>query len=80
MRTLPTGMYQMIGKSSRQKLMKERLPLHHAAITLPDGECVEVFKKAKESDSWKGELAKVDRFSRNFLYITACEIEPKCFR
>jgi hypothetical protein len=52
--------------------LQERLPLHHAAITLADEECVEFFNNFNISKVLMGEWGKVDRFSKNVLHVAAC--------
>jgi hypothetical protein len=62
------------------KLLEERLPLHHAAIILPDNECVEFFKEFKLSEKPIGDWVKVDRSSMNILHIAASEIKVQSVR
>lgn len=66
--------------SWRLKLLEERLPLHHAAITLPDKECVEFFKEFKMSEKPIGEWLKVDRSFKNVLHIAASETKIQSVR
>jgi hypothetical protein len=66
--------------SWRLKLLEERLPLHHAAITLPDEECVEFFHKFKISNVLMDDWGKVDRFSKNVLHVAACEFKIQSVR
>lgn len=65
--------------SWRLKLLQERLPLQHAAITLPDEECVEFFHRFKISNASMDDWGKVDRFSKNVLHVAACEFKVKVF-
>ncbi|KAH8589032.1 hypothetical protein B0O99DRAFT_637908 [Bisporella sp. PMI_857] len=67
-------------ESWRLELLKDRLPLHHAAITLPDSECVEFFKAWKKSENPADKWTKVDRYSNNILHITACELKIQAVR
>jgi hypothetical protein len=67
-------------KSWRLKLLKDRLPLHHAAITLPDSECVEFFSAFRISEKSTDEWGKLDRFSKNVLHIAATELKVKSVR
>jgi GNAT superfamily N-acetyltransferase len=67
-------------KSWRLKLLQERLPLHHAAITLADNDCVEFFKAFKKSETLADAWAKVDRYAKNVLHISACELKVKSVR
>ncbi|KAK0119471.1 hypothetical protein ONS95_010919 [Cadophora gregata] len=56
--------------------LKERLPLHHAAQSLPDGECVKHFqcaKKAEESEQW----SMTDRHGNNVLHQAALGTKAK---
>ena len=62
-------------KSWRLVILKDRLPLHHAAITLRDSECVEFFKAWKTGAKLADEWTKVDRYSNNLLHIAACELK-----
>jgi len=66
--------------SWRLKLLEERLPLHHAAITLPDEECMEFFHNFKISNVLMDEWGKVDRFSKNVLHVAACEFKVQSVR
>ncbi|CZR56632.1 uncharacterized protein PAC_06521 [Phialocephala subalpina] len=66
--------------SWRLKLLQERLPLQHAAFTLPDGECVEFFNKFKISNMSMDDWGKVDRFSKNALHVAACEFKVQSVR
>jgi len=67
-------------KSWRLELLKDRLPLHHATITLPDSECVEFFRAWKTSENPADEWTKVDRYSNNALHIAACELKVQTVR
>lgn len=67
-------------KSSRQEPLKDRLPLRHAAITLPDSECVEFFRAWKTSDNPADEWTKLGRHSNNVLHIAACELKAQTVR
>ncbi|KAE9364854.1 hypothetical protein N431DRAFT_111710 [Stipitochalara longipes BDJ] len=64
-------------KSWRLVLLKDRLPLHHAALTLSDSECVEFFSAFEMSDKLGDEWVKLDRSSKNVLHIAASELKPK---
>ena len=66
--------------SWRLKLLEERLPLHYAAIILPDNECVEFFKEFKLSEKQIEDWVKVDRFSKNILHIAASETKAQSVR
>jgi len=60
-----------------QNALQKQLPLHHAASTRPDDECVELFKKGEVSiDEW----SKLDRSSRNVLHVAAYECKPNTVR
>lgn len=61
----------------RLKLLQTRLPLHHATITLPDNECVELFKKFKKTETFKDHWVKVDRFHNNVLHVAASALTVK---
>jgi len=61
--------------SWRLNLLQERLPLHHAAITLSDEKCMEFFQKFKLLNVSMDEWGKVDRLSKNVLHFTACEFK-----
>lgn len=67
-------------KSWRLRLLKDRLPLHHAAITLPDSECVEFFRAWKTAEKSADEWTKLDRHSKNVLHIAACELKAQTVR
>ena len=67
-------------KSWRLELLKDRLPLHHAIITLPDSECVEFFRAWKSDENSADEWTKVDRYSNNVLHIAACELKIQTVR
>ncbi|KAK6532458.1 hypothetical protein TWF281_006646 [Arthrobotrys megalospora] len=67
-------------KPWRLKLLQERLPLHHAAKTLPDEECVEFFRNFKVTGSPVDQWSKVDRLSNNILHTTVCELKGKSAR
>lgn len=65
-------------KSSRRlKLLQDRLPLHHATITLSDSECVDFYKEFKKSENSGEDWVKVDRFRKNVLHLAACELKIK---
>jgi len=63
--------------SWRLALLKDRLPLHHAVLTLSDIECVEFFTTFKNSDKPNDEWIKVDRSRMNVLHIAAGEVDPQ---
>jgi hypothetical protein len=67
-------------KSWRLELLKDRLPLHHAAITLPDSECKEVFRAWKSDENPADKWTKLDRYSNNVLHIAACELKVQTVR
>jgi GNAT superfamily N-acetyltransferase len=67
-------------KSWRLELLKDRLPLHHATITLPDSECVEFFRAWKSDKNPADEWTKVERYSNNVLHIAACELKVQTVR
>jgi GNAT superfamily N-acetyltransferase len=67
-------------ESWRLALLKTRLPLHHAATTLSDRECVEVFEAFKSSDKPSDEWVKVDRAAMNLLHIAAGKLKPQSVR
>lgn len=67
-------------KSWRLELLKDRLPLHHATMTLPDSECVEFFKAWKSDENPADEWTKVERYSNNVLHIAACELKVQTVR
>lgn len=67
-------------KSWRLKLLKERLPLHYAAFTLPDSECVAFFKAWKTEKNSPEEWIKLDRYSNNIMHIAACEFKAQTVR
>ncbi|EHL00977.1 hypothetical protein M7I_3095 [Glarea lozoyensis 74030] len=61
-------------KSWRLELLKDRLPFHHAIITLPDSEAW------KSDENPADEWAKADRYSNNVLHIAACELKIQTVR
>ena len=67
-------------KSWRLELLKDRLPLHHATITLSDSECVEFFRAWKSDENPADEWTKVDRYSNNVLHVAACELKIQTVR
>ncbi|EPE26563.1 hypothetical protein GLAREA_02476 [Glarea lozoyensis ATCC 20868] len=67
-------------KSWRLELLKDRLPFHHAIITLPDSECVEFLRAWKSDENPADEWAKADRYSNNVLHIAACELKIQTVR
>lgn len=65
----------------RLELLKERLPLHHAIVTLPDDECVQFFNSFKANvDNQSYDWNKVDRHSDNALHIAVQELKAKSLR
>jgi GNAT superfamily N-acetyltransferase len=64
----------------RQKMLQERLPLHHAVSTLPDNECLEFLKSSQISNASIDGWSKLDRFSENVLHVAAYELKARSVR
>ncbi|RDL35002.1 uncharacterized protein BP5553_06933 [Venustampulla echinocandica] len=72
------GFFADPGKHSKSlKLLQDRLPLHHATITLPDSECVKLYKEFNKPGNSGEDWAKVDRYRKNILHVAACELKVK---
>lgn len=67
-------------KSSLLKLLKDRLPLHHAALTLRDSKCVEFFRAWKKGENSADEWTKLGRRSNNVLHISTWEFKAQTVR
>ncbi|KUJ15383.1 uncharacterized protein LY89DRAFT_648653 [Mollisia scopiformis] len=64
--------------SKQQKKMdrlRDKLPLHHATLTLPDKECVAFYKGFLDHSGieWK----QSDRLENNVLHVAACQQKPE---
>ncbi|OBT56864.1 hypothetical protein VE04_02992 [Pseudogymnoascus sp. 24MN13] len=59
------------------ELLKKRLPLHHAALTLPDAECVKHYEEVNKLPNAKEEWKKVDKKLNTVLHIASCEYKLK---
>lgn len=70
---IPYGIEAQLGQRTLLKLQRE-FPLHHAATTLPDLECVEYLKKAATEDI--SDLTLVDRTHRTLLHTLARKLKP----
>lgn len=74
---VPYGVEVQLGQRSLSTLHKES-PLHHAATTLPDLECVEYLKKAAVENGTG--LTMVDRLNRTILHTLARRLKPKSIK
>lgn len=62
------------GESEVLKLMQNNRPLHHAALTMPDAECVKFFEGYQgDSANWQ----TLDSKLNNVLHIAAAAMKPK---
>ena len=61
----------------RLERLKERLPLHHATITLDDDELVKFYEIFKDSRGSQQDWSKVDYFRNNVLHLAAIEAKTK---
>ena len=66
--------------SWRLKILQDRLPVHHAIVTLSDEHCVEFFRNFETSDMSLDEWGKSDRFHRNALHIAAGALKVQSVR
>lgn len=64
-------------RSLLMELLEKRLPLHHAALTLPDSECVKHYEEANKLPNAKEEWKKVDKKLNNVLHVASCEYKLK---
>lgn len=71
---VPYGVEVQLGERTLSTLQKE-FPLHHAATTLPDLECVEYLKKAAIENGIG--LTMVDLTNRTILHTLARRLKPK---
>jgi hypothetical protein len=71
---VPYGVEVQLGERTLSTLQKE-FPLHHAATTLSDLECVEYLQKAATKDGI--DWATVDRTHRTLLHTLARRLKPK---
>lgn len=62
-------------ESRRLLKLKEKLPLHHAALTMPDAECVEYYKTFTTNDV--SEWARVNHRKETLLHVAASQLKPK---
>ncbi|KAL5353193.1 hypothetical protein ACLOAV_001226 [Pseudogymnoascus australis] len=60
-------------RSLLMELLKKSLPLHHAALTLPDIECVNYYKEMNELPNSQEAWKKVDKKLNNVLHVASCE-------
>ncbi|KAL4811423.1 hypothetical protein ASPSYDRAFT_41373 [Aspergillus sydowii CBS 593.65] len=74
---IPYGIEIQLGERTLSTLRME-FPLHYAATTLPDLECVEYLKKATTED--KINFATVDRTRRTLLHTLARKLKPESIR
>ncbi|KAL4918677.1 hypothetical protein BDW62DRAFT_217492 [Aspergillus aurantiobrunneus] len=74
---IPYGIEIQLGERTLSALRME-FPLHYAATTLPDLECVEYLKKAATED--KVNFAMVDRTRRTLLHTLARKLKPESIR
>ncbi|KUL83668.1 hypothetical protein ZTR_11068 [Talaromyces verruculosus] len=70
---IPYGYETQLGQRTLLTLQRE-FPLHHAATTLPDLECVEYLKKAATKACF--DLTVVDRTHRTLLHTLARKLKP----
>jgi GNAT superfamily N-acetyltransferase len=70
---IPYGIETQLGRRTLLTLQTE-FPLHHAATTLPDLECVEYLKKAATEDCF--DFTVVDRTHRTLLHTLARKLKP----
>ncbi|PVH68791.1 hypothetical protein DL98DRAFT_506466, partial [Cadophora sp. DSE1049] len=63
-------------KEAKMKRLGEKRPLHHAALSLPDIECVEYFQSYKKTSDIE-EWIKTERLGENVLHQAARCIKPK---
>lgn len=63
--------------SHHLKLLQEQFPLHHAAITLSDTDCLKFYKESKRLETFKEDWAKVDRTRKNILHFTASNLKAE---
>ncbi|QKX63191.1 uncharacterized protein TRUGW13939_10360 [Talaromyces rugulosus] len=71
---IPYGVEIQLGQRTLSTLQTE-FPLHYAATTLPDLECVEYLKKVATEDGVN--LTMVDRTHRTLLHTLARKLKPK---
>ena len=64
-------------RSLLMELLEKRLPLHHAALTLPDSECVKHYEEVHKLPNAKEEWKKVDKKLNNVLHVASCEYKLK---
>ncbi|KAB8069153.1 hypothetical protein BDV29DRAFT_183318 [Aspergillus leporis] len=74
---IPYGVEIQLGQGTLSAMRKE-FPLHHAATTLPDLECVEYLKKATAEDEIN--LTRMDRTHKTLLHILARKLKPESIR
>ena len=61
-------------EQKKLEFLKQKLPLHHAALTLTDSECLEFYRATASQDetSW----IQVDHLQNNVLHVVACQVKP----
>ncbi|KFY08548.1 hypothetical protein V492_06129 [Pseudogymnoascus sp. VKM F-4246] len=59
------------------ELLEKRLPLHHAALTLPDIECANHYEEINKLPTAEEQWKKSDTKLNNLLHIASCESKPK---
>jgi GNAT superfamily N-acetyltransferase len=60
-------------EKKRLEFLQQRMPLHHATVTMTDSDCVKFFAKFDGADD---EWMKKDRFHQNVLHLAACKLKP----
>ncbi|KAE8396832.1 hypothetical protein BDV37DRAFT_93183 [Aspergillus pseudonomiae] len=74
---IPYGVEIQLGERTLSAMQKE-FPLHHAATTLPDLECMEYLKKVTAENEIN--LTIVDRTHKTLLHILARRLKPESIR
>ncbi|OBT83253.1 hypothetical protein VE02_07589 [Pseudogymnoascus sp. 03VT05] len=59
------------------ELLKKRLPLHHAALTFSDAECVKHYEEINKLPNAGEEWKKVDKKLNTVLHIASCRYKLK---